>query len=110
MTGRSCAAYGGSRESVTEGITGTFFERCEPGALAEAVRAFDAPGIDPRACRAAAERFGAGRFCEQLKRIVAEAVRDERAPRPEERASTRGLAGVSKPSRVRARTPALPKS
>jgi len=101
---------GGVRESVTEGITGTFFERCEPGALAGAVRAFDALGIDPRACRAAAERFGAGRFREQLKLIVAEAVRDERAPRPEEPASTRGLAGASKRSGVRARTPALPKS
>ena len=85
---------GGVRESVVEGVTGTFFERCEPGALAEAVRRFDPLSVDPRACRAAAERFGAERFREQLKRIVAEAVRDERAPRPGERGSYRGLAGV----------------
>ena len=87
---------GGVRESVTEGVTGTFFERCEPEALAEAVRAFDALAIDPRDCRAAAERFGAERFRAELGRIVAEAMRDDRAPRPGER-SYRGLAGV--PSR-----------
>ncbi len=85
---------GGVRESVVEGVTGTFFQRCAPDALAEAVRRFDPLSIDPRACRAAAERFGAERFRDQLKRIVAEAVRDERAPRPGERTSYRGLAGV----------------
>ena len=54
---------GGVRESVTEGVTGTFFDRCEPEALADG----RAPrstrfAIDPAACRAAAERFGAERF------------------------------------------------
>jgi glycosyltransferase involved in cell wall biosynthesis len=85
---------GGVRESVEEGVTGTFFEPGEPGALADAVRAFDRLSIDPGACRAAAERFGAERFRRQLTRIVAEAVRDERPPRPGERSSYRGLAGV----------------
>jgi glycosyltransferase involved in cell wall biosynthesis len=86
--------HGGVRESVVEGETGTFFESSDPAALAEAVRRFDPLAIDPRACRAAAERFGAERFREQLKRIVAETVRAERAPRPGERAASRGLAGV----------------
>ena len=85
---------GGVRESVVEGVTGTFFERCEPEALAEAVRRFDPLSIDPRACRIAAERFGAERFRQQLRRIVSEAVREERVPRPGERSSYRGLAGV----------------
>lgn len=91
---------GGVRESVSEGVTGTFFDRCEPGALAAAVRAFDPLTIDPGACSAAAERFGAERFRAELGRIVAEAVADERPPRPDER-SYRGLAGV--PSRRTAR-------
>jgi glycosyltransferase involved in cell wall biosynthesis len=94
---------GGVRESVVEGVTGTFFERCEPAALAEAVRRFDPLSVDPRECRAAAERFGADRFREQLKRIVDEAVRAERAPRPPERSAYRGLAGV--PRRRGARDP-----
>ena len=87
---------GGVRESVIEGVTGTFFDRCEPEALAEAVLAFDALAIDPRDCRAAAERFGAERFRAELGRIVDEAMAADRAPRPGER-SYRGLAGV--PSR-----------
>jgi glycosyltransferase involved in cell wall biosynthesis len=92
---------GGVRESVTEGVTGTFFARCEPDAVAEAVRAFDPLAIDPRECRAAAERFGAARFRDQLRRVVADAVRDERPPRPGDRVAPRGLAGV--PSRRQAR-------
>jgi glycosyltransferase involved in cell wall biosynthesis len=85
---------GGVRESVVEGVTGTFFEPGEPEALAEAVRRFDPLSVDPGACRAAAERFGAERFREELKRIVGQAVRAERAPRPVERPPYRGLAGV----------------
>jgi glycosyltransferase involved in cell wall biosynthesis len=85
---------GGVRESVREGVTGTFFERCEPEALAAAVRGFDPLAVDPAACRAAAERFGADRFREALGRIVAEAVRDERPPRPGDRSASRGLAGI----------------
>src|SRR5215213_2745682 len=87
-------AEGGVRESVTEGVTGTFFERCEPAAVADAVRRFDALAIDPAACRAAAERFGAERFRHRLAQIVSEAVRTERAPRHGGHRSNRGLAGV----------------
>ena len=83
---------GGVRESVIEGVTGTFFDRCEPEALAEAVLAFDALAIDPRDCRAAAERFGAERFRAELRRIVDEAMAADRAPRPES-APTAGLRG-----------------
>ena len=92
---------GGVRESVVEGETGTFFAPCEPAALADAVRGFDALAVDPAACRAAAERFGAERFRDSLGRIVAEAVRDERPSRPGERAATRGLAGVPSRRHVR---------
>lgn len=71
---------GGVRESIARASLGTFFEHCEPEALAEAVRGFDPLSIDPRACRSAAERFGAKRFRQQLERIVADAVRAS-APR-----------------------------
>jgi glycosyltransferase involved in cell wall biosynthesis len=97
---------GGVRESVVEGETGTFFAPCEPAALAEAVRGFDPLAIDPRACRAAAERFGAERFRAELKRIVADAVRGERPPRPGERAAPRGLASV--PGRRQMRRAGVP--
>ncbi len=47
--------------------------------------AFDALAIDPAACRAAAERFSVPRFETRLAAIVADAVSDERPPRPGER-------------------------
>ena len=85
--------HGGVRESVVEGETGTFFERSEPEALAEAVRRFDPLAVDPAACRVVAERFGAERFRERLRRVVDEAVRQDRAPRAADRVASRGLAG-----------------
>jgi glycosyltransferase involved in cell wall biosynthesis len=87
-------AEGGVRESVVEGVTGTFFEPCDADALAVAVREFDPLSVDPRACRVAAERFSADRFRAQLRRIVAQAIDDERPPRPQENPPYRGLAGV----------------
>jgi glycosyltransferase involved in cell wall biosynthesis len=92
---------GGVRESVVEGETGTFFGPCHPAALADAVRTFDPLAIDPGVCRAAAERFGVERFRAELQRIVSDAVRDERPPRPGERAASRGLAGVPSRRQVR---------
>ena len=75
---------GGVRESVQPGVTGAFYERNEPAALAETVLAFDALAVDPGACRAAAERFSVPRFQNRLAAIVADAVSDERPPRPGE--------------------------
>jgi glycosyltransferase involved in cell wall biosynthesis len=85
---------GGVRESVVEGVTGTFYDRSDPESLAAAVRRFDPLAIDPAACRAAAERFGVARFREDLRRIVAEATSGERPQRTGERSAHRGLAGV----------------
>ena len=93
---------GGVRESVTEGVTGTFFDALRArGARRRRCAAFDPLAIDPRACRAAAERFGAERFRAELRRIVAEAVRDDAPPRPGRRAPTAVSPGV--PSRRQAR-------
>ena len=76
---------GGVRESVQPGVTGVFYERNDPAALAETVLGFDALSVDPAACRAAAERFSVQRFQTRLATIVADAVSDERPPRPGER-------------------------
>jgi glycosyltransferase involved in cell wall biosynthesis len=76
---------GGVRESVQPGVTGAFYERNEPAALAETVLGFDALAVDSAACRAAAERFSVPRFQSRLASIVADAVSDERPPRPGER-------------------------
>jgi glycosyltransferase involved in cell wall biosynthesis len=82
---------GGVLESVQAGATGAYYARSTPEALAEAVEAFDPETIDPRACRAAAERFGMLRFRSALRGIVAEAVAEERAPRSGERRVATGL-------------------
>jgi glycosyltransferase involved in cell wall biosynthesis len=76
---------GGVRESVRAGVTGAYYERDDPKALAQAVEAFDPLAIDPAACVESARHFGSDRFRDQLRRIVARAVEAERAPRPEER-------------------------
>jgi len=55
---------GGVRETVVEGETGVFFAEQTPGAVAEAVRRFEAGAgaFTAAACRANAERFSVGRF------------------------------------------------
>jgi glycosyltransferase involved in cell wall biosynthesis len=75
---------GGVRESVQPGVTGAFYERNDPAALAETVLGFDTLAVDSAACRAAAERFSVPRFQDRLAAIVADAVSDERPPRPGE--------------------------
>jgi glycosyltransferase involved in cell wall biosynthesis len=76
---------GGVRESVQPGVTGAFYEWNDPDALAATVLSFDALGIDPADCRAAAERFSVQRFQRRLAGIVDEATSGDRPPRPEER-------------------------
>jgi glycosyltransferase involved in cell wall biosynthesis len=77
---------GGVLETVTAGVTGTFYdEGDDPRALAAAVRAFDVASVDPAECVAAARRFSVARFQERLRAIVADAVAAERAPRAPER-------------------------
>src|SRR5829696_2659776 len=76
---------GGVRESVQPGVTGAFYDRNDPAALADTVRAFDPLAVDPAACRAAAERFSVERFQARLAGIVADAMSAERPPRPGDR-------------------------
>jgi glycosyltransferase involved in cell wall biosynthesis len=70
--GRPVLAYaaGGALDTVAEGKTGAFFHEPAPEALAAAVHTFDPDAIDPRACRANAERFDVGVFRERLSRFI----------------------------------------
>ncbi|MDX6697499.1 MAG: hypothetical protein QOE65_896 [Solirubrobacteraceae bacterium] len=90
-------AAGGARETVAEGQTGAFFERPDPGALAEAVAGFDALAVDPAACVAQARRFGHERFRDGLTAAVAATLAE---PRPERRSARR--AARRRPVRLRA--------
>jgi glycosyltransferase involved in cell wall biosynthesis len=67
---------GGVRETVIEGVTGTFYDRPDADALAAAVLAFDPGAIDPRACVRNAERFGVARFAEGMSAVV-DAAREQ---------------------------------
>lgn len=74
--GRPVIAYGagGALDTVIEGKTGAFFHAPTPESLAGAVRAFDAGGIDPRACVQNAARFDEGMFKQQLMKFIEERV------------------------------------
>jgi glycosyltransferase involved in cell wall biosynthesis len=66
---------GGVLETVTEGVTGAFYNDPDDAkALAEAVAGFDVARVDSSACVRSAHRFGVERFQERLREIVAEAV------------------------------------
>jgi glycosyltransferase involved in cell wall biosynthesis len=85
-------AEGGVRETVQEGLTGTFYDEPTPDALAEAVARFDALAIDPEACVANAGRFDVSHFRHGIRSVVAEACADERPPRADpRRVRPRGL-------------------
>jgi glycosyltransferase involved in cell wall biosynthesis len=79
---------GGVRETVLEGVTGTFFDTPDPGVLAEAVRGFDADAIDPQACVHNAARFSVQGFADGMREVIADA-RSEPAGHPEGRGHTR---------------------
>ncbi len=71
-TGRPTVAYrgGGARETVVEGVTGTFFDEPTAESLAAVLRTFDPRGYDAQGLRARAEGFSPQRFTERLKEIV----------------------------------------
>jgi glycosyltransferase involved in cell wall biosynthesis len=80
---------GGVRESVIDGITGSFYSGDDPGALALAAARFDPRSFDPRACVDSAARFDVARFAERLRDIVRDAREFSRPPSP--RRSSRRL-------------------
>jgi hypothetical protein len=58
------------RETVIEGVTGAFFDRPDPVALAQTVLSFDALAVDPDACVANARRFDNAQFRRGLEAVV----------------------------------------
>jgi glycosyltransferase involved in cell wall biosynthesis len=74
--GRPVVAYarGGALETVVRGETGFLVEDATAAAFADAIRlAMDHP-FDSRAIRDHAERFGRGRFDEQIGAIIRETL------------------------------------
>jgi glycosyltransferase involved in cell wall biosynthesis len=87
---------GGARETVIDGVTGTFFDSADAGALATAVRRFDPLAIDPAACVDNARRFDVEHFRRGMRAVVDDALAGERAPREDRRPRVpRGLALAS---------------
>ena len=77
--GRPTIAYrgGGALETVSEGVTGQFFDAPQPSSLAAVLKRFDDRAYDPSALRAHARRFSPEHFERGLRAIV-ERVRGER--------------------------------
>ena len=88
---------GGVRETVIEGETGIFFDRPEPGALAEAVLAFDALAVDPAACVASARRFDTAHFRRGLRSVVELALDGLGSRRAARRRPPRRARGLARP-------------
>lgn len=64
---------GGGRDTVREGVTGSFYRSGDPGELARAVEAFHPERFDPVACVANAARFDTRHFRRGLVGAVADA-------------------------------------
>ena len=91
---------GGVLETVTEGVTGVFYEDADdPRALAEAVAGFDVASVDPLACVTSAQRFGVDRFQERLRSIVAETAANDGTPRKVDRPSAASCPEIATPWR-----------
>ena len=86
---------GGARETVIDGVNGTFFDQPTVDALTEAVHRFDPLAVDPAACVRSADRFDVAHFRRGMSAIVEEAVADDRPPRELRRRRPRGLALAS---------------
>ncbi len=61
---------GGARDSVEDGVSGTFFDEQSVASLADAVRKSEAMAFDPDVVRRHAERFSSARFRETVSTIV----------------------------------------
>lgn len=69
-----CWRRGGYLDSMSEGVSGVFFDAPTPASVADALRAAQERAWDPAAVRAWAERFSAARFAAGLQAAVAAAA------------------------------------
>ncbi len=78
--GRPTIAYrgGGARETVIEGLTGSFFDEATPQSLAGVLRSFDDARFQPSLLRAHAETFSPERFIERFRAIVERVASEKR--------------------------------
>ncbi|MCB0768866.1 MAG: glycosyltransferase [Flavobacteriales bacterium] len=69
---------GGYLETVVEGFNGIFFDACEPGSIAAAVRKFEERGVSgsPTQLRTGMEQYSATRFRERFVEIVERTIRE----------------------------------
>jgi glycosyltransferase involved in cell wall biosynthesis len=88
---------GGVRETVVDGVTGAFFDRPEPAALAQAVVRFDALAVDPAACVESARRFDRAQFRRGLATVVDQVLDGPGARRVARRRPPRRARGLARP-------------
>jgi len=76
-SGRSVIAYrrGGATETVIEGVTGEFFDKQTPEAIAEAVRNFDVSRFNSSQIREHAQQFSTEKFKDSIKSFIEEEYR-----------------------------------
>ena len=90
MFGRPTLALrqGGYLDTVTDGVSGLFFDRAEPDAIAATLALSDRHDWDPDTLRSRAEEFGEPRFIDRIRdialgdehRTAAERGMDDHAP------------------------------
>jgi glycosyltransferase involved in cell wall biosynthesis len=61
---------GGASEIVREGGTGLLLDRIDADSIADAVRRIQCEDFDPKACRAAGERFSEARFLSGMAALI----------------------------------------
>jgi len=71
-SGRPVVAYsaGGALETVSDGITGVFFDHQHPESLSKAISKFDPDSFDPEKIRAHAETFDESVYKRKIKEFV----------------------------------------
>lgn len=82
--GRPVVAFGrgGALDSVIDGVTGVLFPEQTADGLADAIRQLERAPVDPAACRANAERFGAEQFRHRIRTAIEREMARHRSPRP----------------------------